>query len=298
MVRRAGRSFKSAQLCDYCGKHGHNAAGCWEKSPCPGPGRGGWGQQGGARRGGGGRHGLGDGFTWQVMEKANRSLSTVLRDRRIPLGDAFVLLEQIAEGCHYIHTKEHVHRDLKASNILLVRHTPLIADLDTVKRMGAADSISGTWTHMAPEVAREALNHTRLLHLVPEGCTVGTLTAQPSRDVWSLGIVAYQCVTGKLPKALRGTMYDAVGQQVVSEALRQANPTDCVEQVLYTRIGMGRLLPKIGSGTAERALLLSMLNLEPTRRPSAASVAAAFRAAAAAEEESRSRHQGEEQRPI
>ena len=109
--------------------------------------------------------------------------------RKMPWREAAALLAPIARALHYLHQNDVVHRDVKPSNILLTETgQPLLSDFGIAKLLQTGDTANltttgasiGTPDYMAPE---EAL-----------GKTVG-----PGADIYALGIVFYELVTGRRP---------------------------------------------------------------------------------------------------
>lgn len=98
------------------------------------------------------------------------------------------LVEVIARGLHAGHEKGIIHRDLKPANILLTNDgIPKISDFGLAKRAGesgrtATGAILGTPSYMAPEQASG------------ESHAVG-----PLADVYALGALLYDCLTGRPP---------------------------------------------------------------------------------------------------
>ncbi len=115
------------------------------------------------------------------------SLAAILREGPLPPSRAAVLLPRIAEGLGAAHERGIVHRDVKSSNILVGKNdVPRLVDFglalreqDTrVTRFGEATV--GTLAYMAPEVLRGA-------------------PANARSDLFSLGVVLYESLTGRLP---------------------------------------------------------------------------------------------------
>ncbi|MCW5873106.1 MAG: protein kinase [Anaerolineales bacterium] len=102
---------------------------------------------------------------------------------------ALALLAPIARALHYAHGKKIVHRDVKPSNILITEDgRPMLSDFGVAKLIGsekttaltATDMGIGTPHYMSPEQGRNQ--------------EIG-----PKSDVYSLGVVLYEMVTGKKP---------------------------------------------------------------------------------------------------
>ncbi len=99
---------------------------------------------------------------------------------------ALRILNDICEGVSAIHAAGAVHRDLKPSNVLLDNQLRArVADLGLAAPYldgGVVKEIAGTPAYMAPEVAFE-----------------GEQPASPLSDVYALGCMAYEFLTGTLP---------------------------------------------------------------------------------------------------
>lgn len=127
-----------------------------------------------------------EGDTWVVMEYVSgASLEDVLNafPNGLPIEEVRDWMAGIVAGTEYLHSRGIVHRDLKPANIYRENGCVKIGDVGLSKQMGGTrrqhTEAVGTVYYMAPEVARGQY-----------GVEV---------DVYSLGVMLYEMLTGKLP---------------------------------------------------------------------------------------------------
>jgi hypothetical protein len=126
-------------------------------------------------------------YSMQFIE--GTTLAKRLAQGPLPPREAAELLAKVAEAVQAAHARGVLHRDLKPSNILIdAAGEPRVSDFGLAKRLEAGESVThtgailGTPCYMSPEQAAGSRGD------------VG-----PTSDVWSLGAILYQMLTGRPP---------------------------------------------------------------------------------------------------
>ncbi len=143
------------------------------------------------------------------------------------------MLAIIAGGLASLHARGVIHRDVKPHNILLCGGRAKLADFGLARgqeatRLTAAGTGAGTLAYLAPEL-------------------LGDAEPGPAADVYGLGVVAFQGLTGRLPRP-------------------SASMVDLVESRLASVAAISAIAP--GLGTAFDAVIAGALSPDPAARPS------------------------------
>ncbi len=119
--------------------------------------------------------------------------------RGVPLGVATYIVQSAAAGLEFTHARSVIHADVSPSNVLLTTSGEVrVADFGIARVAGRSPGIiEGKWAYMAPEHARGA-------PLTP-GC-----------DVFALGVVLYELITGVHPFGRTGMYSDTAAHEITS----------------------------------------------------------------------------------
>lgn len=145
-----------------------------------------------------GEHPMGDGppAYYFVMERfEGDDLRRRLGQGPLPVPTALAIIRQAAEGLAYAHQHGIVHRDIKPANIL-VRGDPAQDGLVKVVDFGVAQLASSG--HTLTSLTRSDLILGTLNYMSPEQ-RVDASRIDHRADIYALGVVAYELLTGSLP---------------------------------------------------------------------------------------------------
>lgn len=134
----------------------------------------------------------------------------------LDMATATDLALQITDGLIYIHHQNMMHRDIKSTNIIVTKTPRLLArhGLAKIVDFGLA-KITGT------DMTKAGTTMGTVAYMSPEQASCKPL--DPRTDLWSLGVVLYEMVTGGLP-------FDGDGEQAVIYKILNEDPVPVAER--------------------------------------------------------------------
>ena len=166
------------------------------------------------------------------------------RNGALPSGEAISVLRDVARALAYAHDHGVVHRDIKPENILLSGDAAVVTDFGIAKALSAAKTKApgGTLTQVGTSIGTPA-------YMAPEQAA-GDPDTDHRADLYALGCVAYEMLTGAAPFAGRP-----------AHQLFAAHLTEAPAPLEKARTDVPRALA---------ALVMRCLEKDPARRPQSA----------------------------
>jgi serine/threonine protein kinase len=175
------------------------------------------------------------------------SLAEKVRGTPQPPGEAARLVETLARTMSHAHQQGIVHRDLKPSNVLVIDEadTPLGQWVPKITDFGLAKQVHPTAASAGPQTQSGAIVGTAE-YMSPEQAAGLTKVVGPAADIYSLGAMLYELLTGRSP-------------------FKGATLVDTVQQVLHDEpVSPRRLQPKVPHDL--ETICLKCLHKEPNKR--------------------------------
>lgn len=206
-------------------------------------------------------YGQAQGLVYLVMElHSGGSLNGMIRVQgRLTIQYAAQLTGQIASALDYAHKRGIIHRDLKPQNVLLDEQgNAILTDFGIAKllqpdatALTQTGMVMGTPTYMAPEVWQG-------------------LTVDARADVYSLGIMLYEMLTGTPPYSAEtpaGMMYRHLNEYPTPLYQRQPDVPQSIDQVINVAVAKSRDQRFQTAGELSAALSMAMQGRTPTGLP-------------------------------
>jgi serine/threonine protein kinase len=142
------------------------------------------------------RHG---GTTFLTMEflQGETLADRLSRQRRFSTAEAMPIVSQVAAGLAAAHRAGVIHRDFKSANVMLMPDAPeeggaraVVTDFGLARRSRSEDGLSAAATMTQGAAGTPA-------YMAPEQVEGGEIT--PAADIYALGVVLYEMVTGDRP---------------------------------------------------------------------------------------------------
>jgi serine/threonine protein kinase len=176
-------------------------------------------------------------FVMELCERGSLAERLLRAGGHLSPDEVVPIVAAIASGLEAVHSAGLVHRDIKPHNVLLASDRARLGDLGLARPGDDTGWDALTTTGMAMGT---------LAYLAPE--RLAGEPATPAGDVWSLGAMTYQALTGRLPRAATTVT------ELAEQRLAQSPPPSSVKPDL---------------GGAFDAPLLAALDPDPAGRPDA-----------------------------
>lgn len=203
-----------------------------------------------------------NGLSFILMEFVDGvNLAQLMKTGRISPREALAIVPQICDALQYAHDQGIVHRDIKPENLLLDRAGRVkVADFGIAKVVAAVSDPIGSGDTPVPT---EATLHGKIIgtpqYMAPEQITHPS-EVDHRADIYALGVVFYQMLTGELPdKRLqapsRKVQIDVRLDEIVLKAMEK-NPELRYQQasVMKTRVGELKTFSTVGNREKTRSV--------------------------------------------
>jgi serine/threonine protein kinase/tetratricopeptide (TPR) repeat protein len=162
-----------------------------------------------------------NGHPYFVMELVKGlPLTEYCDDRRLSVQDRLNLFVQICSAVQHAHQKGIIHRDLKPSNILVTEHdgkpVPKVIDFGLAKALGAMALTDKTLHTTYGTVVGTPL------YMAPEQVGINALDVDTRTDIYALGAILYELLTGSTP--LEKRRYKDVAWEEIKRLIREEEP--------------------------------------------------------------------------
>ncbi len=183
-----------------------------------------------------------EGMPYFVMEFIEgETIYNYCDNHRLNLTERLKIFQKICSAVEYAHEQKIIHRDIKPSNILVTRHNePKLLDFGIAKVLD-------------PDLIHESVNPTASMMrlMTPDYASpeqVRGLEVTPSSDIYSLGILLYELLTGHRPYNFAGRALHEVSQVICEVAPKLPSKIIAKEENLLPQYsGLNGVFAKVRS---------------------------------------------------
>jgi serine/threonine protein kinase len=151
-------------------------------------------------------------------------------ENQLPLRERLELFIQVCRAVQHAHTKGIIHRDIKPTNVLVTLHegvgVPKVIDFGIVKATGQRLTDQTLFTNFTQMIGTP-------LYMSPEQAEMSAMDVDTRADVYSLGVLLYELLTGTTPfdgRRLRDAGEDEV-RRIIARRSRRARPRGSARSV-------------------------------------------------------------------
>jgi serine/threonine protein kinase/WD40 repeat protein len=163
-----------------------------------------------------------EGYPFFVMELVKGlPLTEYCDSRKLSVSDRLNLFVQICSAVQHAHQKAVIHRDLKPSNILVTEHdgkpVPKVIDFGLAKALSSSNKLTERTLH----TAYGAVVGTPL-YMAPELVGINALDVDTRADIYALGVILYELLTGTTP--LEKARFKEAAWDEIKRVIREEEP--------------------------------------------------------------------------